>query len=166
MSRKLLVGTLVATASLLTLVFSLGPRPPGYPMDVAEFMARDLHDERVRVSGTLIHGSLCTARIGCDYRFKLAPRARWTTDGAPLPASRAELSVRYDGCVVPDTFYDRPGVDLGVLVEGERCQGCHAFEASQILTRSTGKYETYPDGGPRVLPAIPVPRCGPEAPRM
>jgi hypothetical protein len=166
MNRKLLVGTLVATALLLALVFRSSRPTAVYSVDVAQLLARDLRDAPVRVSGTLVHGSLCAARADCGYRFKLAANDRWSADGTSVPTSRAEISVRYDGCLVPDTFYDRPGIELGVIVEGERCRGCRAFEASRILCKSTGKYETYPDGGPRVLPAIAIPRCGPDAPRM
>ena len=34
-------------------------------------------------------------------------------------AAGAELAVRYAQCVVPDTFRDVPGMDVGVTVEGK-----------------------------------------------
>jgi cytochrome c-type biogenesis protein CcmE len=51
-----------------------------------------------------------------------------------------ELPVRYAKCIVPDTFRDIAGMDLGVTVEGElRPDG--SFEASQVLAKCPSKYE-------------------------
>jgi cytochrome c-type biogenesis protein CcmE len=165
MSRKLLIGTLLAGAGALALVFTLGPPTRIYSMGVSEFVARRISDQPVRVVGTLVHGTLCKVDASCGYRFHLQGRPRWNADVAE-PGLRTELSVRYDGCLVPDTFREVPGLDLEVVVEGEQCQGCHDFAASQIMTRSGGKYEMNPDGGPRVYPTSPMPRCRAHTPRM
>lgn len=167
MSRKLLVGTLLVTAATLGLVFTLGRRPLMRSMDVATFVARDLRDEHVRVRGTLVHGTLCRLDTECGYRFKLQSHDLvWNSDGTPLPTPYAELPVRYDGCVVPDTLRDVAGVDLRLVVEGERCQSCHDFAASQIFAMYPYKYELHPDGGEPLDAVWRTPRCSALAPRM
>ena len=64
----------------------------------------------VRAEGTLVHGSLEKRDQPCEYRFTIAKNG-------------AELPVRFAQCVVPDTFRDVPGMDVGVTVEGELRSG-------------------------------------------
>lgn len=165
MSRRLLVGTLLATAATLGLVFTVGRRTPVYSIGVAEFVERGLADERVRVRGTLVHGTLCKMETGCGYRFRLEDRDRWRTDATRVPTSRGELPVSYDGCDVLDALRDVPGLDLGVVVEGERCEGCHDFQASQVFTVSSGKYEFNRNEALARL-ALPVPDCKAQPARL
>ena len=66
----------------------------------------------------------------------------WAGCAAAVTLARAELSVRYPYCVVPDTFRDAPGFEMGtVTVEGKLCESCHRFEASQIYAKMPRKYE-------------------------
>jgi len=51
-----------------------------------------------------------------------------------------EMPVRFAQCVVPDTFRDMPGMDVGVTVEGE-LQTDGNFEASNVLAKCPSKYE-------------------------
>lgn len=141
MSRKVLLGTLLVNAAVLGLVFETNVTRPIYSVGVADFLTPPRSDERVRVRGTLVHGSLCKVEQPCEYRFALSDRGQ-------------SLTVSYESCVVPDTFRDVPGLDLQVTVEGERCQGCHDFEASLVVAQCPAKYEMNASGAP-----LPIPRC-------
>jgi cytochrome c-type biogenesis protein CcmE len=81
----------------------------------------------VRAEGNLVHGSLVKRDQPCEYRFSIEK------NGATLP-------VRFAQCVVPDTFRDVEGVDVGVTVEGE-LQADDSFEASSVLAKCPSKYE-------------------------
>jgi cytochrome c-type biogenesis protein CcmE len=81
----------------------------------------------VRAEGVLVHGSLVKRDQPCEYRFTIEK------NGAMLP-------VRFAQCVVPDTFRDVDGVDVGVTVEGE-LQTDDSFEASNVLAKCPSKYE-------------------------
>ena len=50
------------------------------------------------------------------------------------------MPVRYAQCVVPDTFRDVPGMDVGVTVEGELLTD-NSFEATSVLAKCPSKYE-------------------------
>jgi cytochrome c-type biogenesis protein CcmE len=81
----------------------------------------------VRAEGTLVHGSLVKREQPCEYRFVIQKNG-------------AELPVRFDQCVVPDTFRDVPDMDVGVTVEGE-LRPDDTFEASSVLAKCPSKYE-------------------------
>lgn len=81
----------------------------------------------VRAEGTLVHGSLEKRDQPCEYRFTIAKNG-------------VELPVRFPQCVVPDTFRDVAGVDVGVTVEGELKPG-DQFEATSVLAKCPSKYE-------------------------
>jgi cytochrome c-type biogenesis protein CcmE len=90
--------------------------------DKAKFIGRP-----VRAEGNLVHGSLQKRDMPCEYRLTI------TKNGADLP-------VRFAQCVVPDTFRDVPGIDVGVTVEGE-LGADNAFEATSVLAKCPSKYE-------------------------
>ncbi len=81
----------------------------------------------VRAEGILVHGSLEKRDQPCEYRFTIAKNG-------------AELPVRFAQCVVPDTFRDVAGVDVGVTVEGELTAD-NRFEATSVLAKCPSKYE-------------------------
>ena len=81
----------------------------------------------VRAEGNLVHGSLVKRDQPCEYRFTIVKNG-------------AELQVRYPQCVVPDTFRDVPGMDVGVTVEGE-LQADQSFLATSVLAKCPSKYE-------------------------
>lgn len=149
MGRKLLVASLLAATVVLVLVLGFSKPRAIYSFGVAQFLERGLVDENVRVRGTLVHGTLCKVTADCGYRFSMQDAAK-------------ELSVVYDGCLIPDTFRDMPGMDIDITVEGERCQGCHDFKATQIMAKCPGKYEM--NRHERPTPA-PVSLCK-DLPRM
>jgi cytochrome c-type biogenesis protein CcmE len=82
----------------------------------------------VRAEGTLVHGSLTKRETPCEYRFTI------TRNGVDVP-------VRFAECIVPDTFRDEPGAEVGVTVEGE-LQADNTFEATSVLAKCPSKYET------------------------
>ena len=149
MGRKLLVASVLAAIVVLVLVFGLSRPSAIYSFGVRQFLERGLVDETVRVRGTLVPGTLCKVRADCGYRFSLRDAGQ-------------QLSIAYDGCVIPDTFRDLPGMDVDITVEGERCQGCHDFKATQVFAKCPGKYEMKGHQWPT---PEPVPRCK-DLPRM
>lgn len=156
MSKKLLTVTLIAGAAFAALVVHVLDQlyyPKTYAFDVADFLKRDVRDQRTRVHGTLVPGTLCRIEEPCGYRFALVDSL------ARLPKSQA-LPVSFDGCLVPETFLEQPNQEHDVYVYGERCQSCHEFKATNILTRA-GKY----DLGEHAAPVLP-PLCSTLEPRM
>lgn len=81
----------------------------------------------VRAEGNLVHGTLMKRDSPCEYRFTISK------NGVDVP-------VRYAQCVVPDTFRDVPGMDVGVTVEGELLAD-NTFEATTVLAKCPSKYE-------------------------
>jgi cytochrome c-type biogenesis protein CcmE len=81
----------------------------------------------VRVEGNLVHGTLQRIDSPCEYRFTITKNS-------------VEVPVKYEGCVVPDTFRDVPGMDVGVTVQGE-LQKDGVFAASEVLAKCPSKYE-------------------------
>jgi cytochrome c-type biogenesis protein CcmE len=81
----------------------------------------------VRAEGNLVHGTLMKRETPCEYRFSIAK------NGVDVP-------VRYAQCIVPDTFRDVPGMDVGVTVEGELLAN-NTFEATSVLAKCPSKYE-------------------------
>lgn len=81
----------------------------------------------VRAEGMLVHGSILKRDQPCEYRFTIEK------NGVKVP-------VRFAQCVVPDTFRDVPGMDLGVTVEGELLAD-NSFEATSVLAKCPSKYE-------------------------
>ncbi len=156
MARKLLVASLVGAAAILALVFGLNKPTVIYSVGVSYFLTHDMSDQRVRLKGKLVHGSLCKVEADCGYRFSIQ---EWRL---PPPPPAEQLSVSYDACVIPDTFREMPGMDVEVRVEGERCQTCHDFAATNISTMCPGKYEMRQTPQPAQLP---IPRCKGPAPR-
>jgi cytochrome c-type biogenesis protein CcmE len=146
--RKLLVGSLLLSAGIVWLVLSQARSTAIYSYGVSAFLERGPTDERVRVAGDLVHGSLCRMADECGMRFSLRDRA-------------AQLPVHLNACVVPDTMRDVPGIDIELVVEGERCLGCHDFEASQVIAKCPGKYEMRTGGSACSMLTPPPPPCTP-----
>lgn len=112
---------------------------------------RSLPSRRLRVSGVLVSGSAAPP-AHCEMRLRLRP--------AQGPAE-PELSVRYRGCGLPDTFCDLPGYELHVHVTGRFADeaGAPLFEATSLTTSCPGKYsvdrsvcETAPEAARRRCP--------------
>jgi cytochrome c-type biogenesis protein CcmE len=97
------------------------------PVDVLMSEKAKFANRPVRAEGNLVHGSLMKRDQPCEYRFTI------TKNGVDLP-------VRYAQCVVPDTFRDVPGMDVGVTVEGKLLAD-NTFEATNVLAKCPSKYE-------------------------
>ena len=81
----------------------------------------------VRAEGNLVHGTLAKRESPCEYRFTISKNG-------------VEVPVRFAQCIVPDTFRDVPGMDVGVTVEGE-LRADSTFEATSVLAKCPSKYE-------------------------
>jgi cytochrome c-type biogenesis protein CcmE len=125
----LLVVLVVMAGSIVALVLTSFKDAAVYSLTVDKVKGdgASLGGRRLRVEGILVHGSLERRDQPCEYRFI-------------IKGKDAELPVRYAQCVVPDTFRDVPGMDVGVTVEGKLAAGA-GFEASQVLAKCPSKYE-------------------------
>ena len=123
------VGLAMGAAAVATFVLTGMQDKAIYSKPVDELLAqKDKFAGRpVRAEGNLVHGSLAKRDSPCEYRFTIAKNG-------------VELPVRFPQCVVPDTFRDVPGMDVGVTVEGE-LQVDQSFLASSVLAKCPSKYE-------------------------
>ena len=150
----LAVGLAMGAAAVATFVLTGMQDKAIYSKPVDELLAqKDKFAGRpVRAEGNLVHGSLVKRDQPCEYRFTIVKNG-------------AELQVRYPQCVVPDTFRDVPGMDVGVTVEGE-LQADQSFLATSVLAKCPSKYEMKQrkDRG-ETMPHGPLAAAGPaEAP--
>ena len=128
-SVLLAVGLVMAASAVVAIVLFTMKDKAIYskPVDMliqerAKFVGRP-----VRVEGNLVHGSLIHHDKPCEYDFTITK-------------NDVELPVRYAQCVVPDTFRDIQGMDVGVTVEGE-LHADNTFEATSVLAKCPSKYE-------------------------
>jgi cytochrome c-type biogenesis protein CcmE len=126
---RLLLVLLVMAVGIVTLVMTSFQGAAVYAKTVDQLAASrgELAGRRVRVEGNLVHGSLQRRDEPCEYRFR-------------MEKGGAELAVRYAQCIVPDTFRDVPGMDVGVTVEGKLLSD-GSFEAVQVMAKCPSKYE-------------------------
>ncbi len=82
---------------------------------------------QVMAEGNLVHGTILKRDQPCEYRFTIESKG-------------TEMPVRFPQCVVPDTFRDVPGMDLGVTVEGELLAD-NSFLATKVYSKCPSKYE-------------------------
>jgi cytochrome c-type biogenesis protein CcmE len=128
--RMLLVIPLVtAVAGIIAVVLTGMKDNAIYSKPVDQLVAEKarFQGRPVRAEGNLVHGSLEKRDTPCEYRFTISK------NGTDVP-------VRYAQCVVPDTFRDVPGVDVGVTVEGQLLAD-NSFEATSVLAKCPSKYE-------------------------
>jgi cytochrome c-type biogenesis protein CcmE len=126
---RLLVVLLVMGCGIVALVMTSFNDAAVYSKNVDQVLAegRTLGSRQLRVEGNLVHGSLTRRDQPCEYRFT-------------IKGKEAELPVSYAKCIVPDTFRDVPGMDVGVTVEGKLTSAGH-FEATTVLAKCPSKYE-------------------------
>lgn len=125
----LLVPLLMAAAAIVALVL-VGMQDKGiYSKPVDDLVAQKdkFIGKPVRAEGNLVSGTLVKREEPCEYRFRIEKNG-------------TELPVRYPKCIVPDTFRDIPGMELGVTVEGELLSD-GSLEATQVLAKCPSKYE-------------------------
>jgi len=126
----LVVALVGAAAAIAGLVLTGMKDNAIYSKPVDELIAQKAKfaGRTVRADGNLVHGSLVKRDSPCEYRFSIEK------NGQALP-------VRYAQCVVPDTFRDVPGMDVGVTVEGKIAGDGNSFEAESVLAKCPSKYE-------------------------
>jgi cytochrome c-type biogenesis protein CcmE len=128
--RMLLVVPLVAAAAGIVALVLTGMKDNAiYSKPVDQLVAQKTRfmGRAVRAEGNLVHGTLVKRDTPCEYRFTISK------NGTDVP-------VRYAQCVVPDTFRDVPGMDVGVTVEGQLLAD-NSFEATSVLAKCPSKYE-------------------------
>ena len=128
--RLLLVVPLVAAAAAIVALVLVGMQDKGIyskPVDELVQQKSKFIGKPVRAEGNLVHGSLVKKDDPCEYRFRIEKNG-------------VEVPVRFAKCVVPDTFRDVPGMDVGVTVEGE-LRADDTLEASNVLAKCPSKYE-------------------------
>ena len=127
--RAMVIGLAVAAASLAALVlFGVkGGAIYAKPVDQLLREKATFTNRPVSAEGMLVHGSLEKRDQPCEYRFVIQKNG-------------SELPVRFGQCVVPDTFRDVAGMDVGVTVEG-RLLADNTFEATKVVAKCPSKYE-------------------------
>jgi cytochrome c-type biogenesis protein CcmE len=129
--RGLIVLLGLVTAGFAVVFFVLGGMKDQaiYSKPVDELVANRARfaGRQVMAEGDLVHGTLLKREQPCEYRFTIAK-------------NKTEVPVRFPQCVVPDTFRDVPGVDVGVTVEGELLAD-NTFLATKVLAKCPSKYE-------------------------
>lgn len=125
----LLIGLLAVGGGIVALMLTSFQDAAVYAMSVDQVLASagTLGSRRLRVEGNLVKGTLEKRDQPCEYRFRIVKAGQ-------------ELPVRYPQCIVPDTFRDVPGMDVGVTVEG-KLAASGEFEASQVMAKCPSKYE-------------------------
>jgi cytochrome c-type biogenesis protein CcmE len=81
--------------------------------------------QELRVEGDLKQGSILFREEPCEWRFTLGTQGR-------------EMPVRFQQCIVPDTFKD--GIGLKVTVQGKLTDHGY-FLANQVIAKCPSKYE-------------------------
>ena len=121
---KFILPLLVIVSLISWLVFAGVKDSMVYYVTVDELLrdVPDIYGQKVRVSGTVVHGSI---------RNELSDSLRFT-----IEAGEGTLDVEYDG-IVPDIFTD--GVEA--VVEG-KLSGDNVFEADLLLAKCPTKYES------------------------
>ncbi|MEZ4222740.1 MAG: cytochrome c maturation protein CcmE [Polyangiaceae bacterium] len=125
----LLVALVVIAGGILALVMTSFEDAAVYAKTVDQVVAEkdSLAGRTVRVTGTLVKGTLVRRDEPCEYRFRMQKNEK-------------ELAVRYAQCVVPDTFRDAPDMDVEVTAEGQ-LDDEGSLEATQIMAKCPSKYE-------------------------
>jgi len=121
---KFIIAIVIITGALSYLVFSGVKDTMVYYFTIDELQAKvpDVYGERVRVSGTVVPGTIVKDNTG-KLEFQL-------TDG------NNKIDVKYSG-IVPDVFAD----DVEAVVEGSYTQD-NVFNADVLLAKCPTKYES------------------------
>jgi cytochrome c-type biogenesis protein CcmE len=126
----LIVLPLVMAGAAITALVLLGMQDKGLyskPIDELVKNKSRFAGRAVIAEGNLVHGTLEKRDQPCEYRFVLEKNG-------------TEMPVRFPQCVVPDTFRDVPGMDVGVTVEGE-LKADDTFEATKVIAKCPSKYQ-------------------------
>lgn len=102
-----------------------------YFLTVSELQAKGVaaQNQVLRVSGTLIPGSLQRQDDGLSVQFLIAD-----------PAAATPLTVTYKGGQVPDTMADTTASDVEIVAEGKLNAG-GTFAATDVLAKCPSRLE-------------------------
>ncbi len=125
----IVVPLVMAAAAIAGLVLTGMKDNAIYSKPVDELVAQKARfkGRPVRAEGNLVHGTLVKRETPCEYRFTISK-------------NDVAVPVRFAQCIVPDTFRDVAGMDVGVTVEGELLAD-NSFEATSVLAKCPSKYE-------------------------
>ena len=121
---KFIIAIIIIAGAISYLVFSGVKDTMVYYLTIEELQAKvpDVYGERVRVSGTVVPGSIVKDGNG-NIEFTI-------TDGSN------NIDVKYSG-IIPDIFAD----DVEAVVEGNYSQQ-NVFDADVLLAKCPTKYES------------------------
>lgn len=121
---KFIIAIIIIAGAISYLVFSGVKDTMVYYLTIEELQAKvpDVYGERVRVSGTVVPGSIVKDGKG-NIEFTI-------TDGSN------NIDVKYSG-IIPDIFAD----DVEAVVEGNYSQQ-NVFDADVLLAKCPTKYES------------------------
>jgi cytochrome c-type biogenesis protein CcmE len=145
-SWGLLAGLVALMGGILVLVFSTNEDSAvyAYSVDGLTAQASALSGRQVRVTGTLVSGTLTFREKPCEYAFNLQPSRAPAAAGISVPSAGEKaseyLKVSFPQCVVPDTFRDVKGVEVEVTAEG-RLNSDGSLDASKVFAKCPSKYE-------------------------
>jgi cytochrome c-type biogenesis protein CcmE len=127
-----LLATLLVMVGAVVALFMVGFKEAAIyalPVDQVTAAKEKFTNRKLRVEGHLVPGTLSKRDQPCEYRF--------TIHGAE---KTNEIPVRYEQCVIPDTFRDVPGGGVEVTVEGKLSAQGH-FDATLVMAKCTSKYD-------------------------
>jgi len=121
---KFIIAILIIAGTIGYLVFSGVKNTMVYYLTIDELQAKvpQVYGERVRVSGTVVPGTIVKDNNG-DIKFKI-------TDGTNI------IDIDYSG-IIPDVFAD----EVEAVVEGNYTQQ-NVFIADVLLAKCPTKYES------------------------
>lgn len=124
---RLAVAVMLVAGAVTWLVFAATRENLTYYYEIDELGAATATDDKIRLSGDVVAGSI--------VREDATRRIRFAIRGTDAPAGSPEVPVVYGG-TVPDIF--RP--DIQVVVEGRLDEG-GTFHAETLLAKCPSKYQ-------------------------
>jgi cytochrome c-type biogenesis protein CcmE len=128
--KFVVAGGVIALAVLYLVTMGLRGTTE-YFLTVSELQAQSasVQNQVLRVSGTLIPGSLQRQSDGMSVQFLIAD-----------PAATTPLTVTYKGGQVPDTMADSSASDVEIVAEG-KLNAAGTFTATDVLAKCPSRLE-------------------------
>jgi cytochrome c-type biogenesis protein CcmE len=128
--KFIVAGGVIALAVAYLVIMGLQGNTQ-YFLTVSELQARGTaaQNQVLRVSGTLIPGSLQRQSDGLSVQFLIAD-----------PAASVPLTVMYNGGQVPDTMADTTASDVQIVAEG-KLNAAGTFTATDVLAKCPSRLE-------------------------
>lgn len=128
--KFLVAGVVIALAVAYLVMMGLQGNTQ-YFLTVSELQSRGLsaQNQMVRVSGTLVPGSLERESDGLGVQFLIAD-----------PSAASPLTVSYRGGQVPDTMSDTSANNIEIVAEG-KLNSAGTFAATDVLAKCPSRLE-------------------------